>query len=208
MLVSGTGTNLQALLDACADPAYGATVVAVGADRDDIEGLERADHARARGAKIYGRLAGIGMSNDAFHITAPEPEGEGSGRAILKALKSADLSPADIGHVNAHATSTPVGDLAESKTILKYLGDHPVVTATKSMTGHLFGAAGALETAVCALAVRDGIVPPTINLQQRDAECDLDYVDEGARRVPDLRYAISNSMGLGGHNGCTLLARV
>ena len=114
--------------------------------------LERADHAKARGAKIYGRLAGIGMSNDAYHITAPEPDGEGSARAIAKALKSADLTAADIGHVNAHATSTPIGDIAESNTILRAVGDHPVVTATKSMTGHMLGAAGAVESIATVLA--------------------------------------------------------
>ena len=126
--------------------------------------LEREDHAGARGAKIYGRLAGIGMSNDAYHITAPEPDGEGSGRAIAKALQSADLTAADIGHVNAHATSTPVGDIAESNTILRAIGDHPVVTATKSMTGHMLGAAGAVEAHRDVLAVKDGVVPGTRNI--------------------------------------------
>ena len=121
------------------------------------------------------------------------------------------MAPDEVGYINAHGTSTPLNDSAETAAIRSVFGAHAdslAVSSTKSMTGHLFGAAGALETAVCALAVRDGVVPPTINLQQRDPECDLDYVSEGARQLPDLRYAISNSMGLGGHNGCTLLARV
>ena len=133
-------------------------------------------------------LAGIGMSNDAYHITAPEPDGEGSARAIDKALRSGDLSPLDIGHVNAHATSTPVGDLAESKTIRRALGDHPVVTATKSMTGHLLGAAGAVESIATMLAIRDGVIPGTRNLDNLDPEIELDGPGEvlaGLGLVPD-----------------------
>jgi 3-oxoacyl-[acyl-carrier-protein] synthase II len=160
--------------------------------------LERADHARARGAKIYGRLAGIGMSNDAFHITAPEPDGEGSARAIAKALKSADLTRADIGHVNAHATSTPVGDLAESNTILRAIGDHPVVTATKSMTGHMLGAAGAVEGIATLLAIRDGVVPGTRNLNKLDPEIKLDVAADN--REVELTAAVNDSFGFGGHN--------
>ena len=160
--------------------------------------LEREDHARARGAKIYGRLAGIGMSNDAFHITAPEPDGEGSARAIAKALKSADLTKADIGHVNAHATSTPVGDLAESNTILRAIGDHPVVTATKSMTGHMLGAAGAVEGIATLLAIRDGVVPGTRNLNKLDPEIKLDVAADN--RKVDLTAAVNDSFGFGGHN--------
>jgi len=160
--------------------------------------LEREDHARARGAKIYGRLAGIGMSNDAFHITAPEPDGEGSARAIAKALKSADLTKADIGHVNAHATSTPVGDLAESNTILRAIGDHPVVTATKSMTGHMLGAAGAVEGIATLLAIRDGVVPGTRNLNKLDPEIKVDVAADN--RKVDLTAAVNDSFGFGGHN--------
>lgn len=160
--------------------------------------LERADHARARGAKIYGRLAGIGMSNDAFHITAPEPDGEGSARAIAKALKSADLTRADIGHVNAHATSTPVGDLAESNTILRAIGDHPVVTSTKSMTGHMLGAAGAVEGIATLLAIRDGVVPGTRNLNKLDPEIKLDVAADN--REVELTAAVNDSFGFGGHN--------
>jgi 3-oxoacyl-[acyl-carrier-protein] synthase II len=160
--------------------------------------LERADHARARGAKIYGRLAGIGMSNDAYHITAPEPDGEGSARAIAKALKSADLTTADIGHVNAHATSTPVGDIAESNTILRAVGDHPVVTATKSMTGHMLGAAGAVEGIATVLAIKHGIVPGTRNLNKLDPEIKVDVAADN--REVKLTAALNDSFGFGGHN--------
>ena len=160
--------------------------------------LEREDHAKARGARIYGRLAGIGMSNDAYHITAPEPDGEGSGRAIAKALRTADLSPLDIGHVNAHATSTPVGDIAESNTILRSIGDHPVVTATKSMTGHMLGAAGAVEAIATLLSVRDGIVPGTRNITTLDPEIKVDVATEN--REVTLTAALNDSFGFGGHN--------
>ncbi len=160
--------------------------------------LEREDHARARGAKIYGRLAGIGMSNDAFHITAPEPDGEGSARAIAKALKSADLTKADIGHVNAHATSTPVGDLAESNTILRAIGDHPVVTATKSMTGHMLGAAGAVEGIATVLAIKEGVIPGTRNLNKLDPEIKVDVAADN--RKVDMTAAVNDSFGFGGHN--------
>ena len=160
--------------------------------------LEREDHARARGAKIYGRLVGIGMSNDAYHITAPEPEGEGSARAIAKALQSAELTKADIGHVNAHATSTQVGDLAESNTILRSVGDHPVVTATKSMTGHMLGAAGAVEGIATLLAIKEGVVPGTRNLNKLDPEILVDVAADN-RRV-ELTAALNDSFGFGGHN--------
>ena len=160
--------------------------------------LERRSHAEARGAKIYGTLAGIGMTNDAFHITAPEPEGEGSSRAMYKALKMADLSPKDIAHVNAHATSTPVGDVAEARTIRKVLGDHPVVTATKSMTGHMLGASGALEAIATVLSVRDDIVPGTKNIQNLDPAIEVDVAQE--TRQVKVDAAINDSFGFGGHN--------
>ncbi len=160
--------------------------------------LEREESARARGAKIYGVLAGVGMSNDAYHITAGEPEGEGGARAIVSALRSAGLSPSDIGHVNAHATSTPVGDLAESKTIRRALGDHPVVTATKSMTGHLLGAAGAVEAIATMLAIKDGVIPGTRNLDNQDPEIELDVAAKN--REVSLDAAVSDSFGFGGHN--------
>jgi 3-oxoacyl-[acyl-carrier-protein] synthase II len=160
--------------------------------------LERRSHAEARGAKIYGTLSGIGMTNDAFHITAPEPEGEGSMRAIAKALRMARLSPGDIGHVNAHATSTPVGDVAESKTIVKAIGSHPVVTATKSMTGHMLGAAGAVEAIATVLAVQNNIVPGTRNIQNLDPAIEVD-VAQTTRKV-EINAAINDSFGFGGHN--------
>ena len=160
--------------------------------------LEREAHAKARGAKIYGRLAGIGMSNDAYHITAPEPDGEGSSRAIAKALRSADLSPLDIGHVNAHATSTPVGDIAESNTILRSVGGHPVVTSTKSMTGHMLGAAGSLEAIATMLSVKEGIIPGSRNISTIDPEIKVDVATEN--REVTLTAALNDSFGFGGHN--------
>ncbi|MEO5831937.1 MAG: beta-ketoacyl-[acyl-carrier-protein] synthase family protein [Nakamurella sp.] len=160
--------------------------------------LERRSHAEARGAKIYGTLAGIGMTNDAYHITAPEPEGEGSMRAIRKALAMAGLSPTDIDHVNAHATSTPVGDAAEARTIAKAIGTHPVVTATKSMTGHMLGAAGAVEAIATVLAVQNNIVPGTKNIQNLDPNIEID-VAQTTREV-QLNAAINDSFGFGGHN--------
>lgn len=160
--------------------------------------LERADHAIARGAKIYGVLAGAGMSNDAYHITAPEPDGEGSSRAIAKALAAADLAPGDIGHVNAHATSTPVGDIAESNTILRAIGDHPVVNGTKSMTGHLLGAAGAVEAIATVLALRDQVVPGTRNVDNLDPEVKVDVAV--ANRDVRMDAAVNDSFGFGGHN--------
>ena len=160
--------------------------------------LERREHAEARGAKIYGTLAGIGMSNDAYHITAPEPEGEGSMRAIAKALRSAKLSPSDISHINAHATSTPVGDVAESKTIVRAIGTHPVVTATKSMTGHMLGASGALEAIATVLAVQNNIVPGTRNIAHLDPAIEVDVATENRELVIDA--ALNDSFGFGGHN--------
>ena len=160
--------------------------------------LERRDHAVARGAKIYGTLAGIGMSNDAHHITAPEPNGDGGARAIEKALRSAGLSRSDVGHVNAHATSTPVGDVAESKTILRAIGDHPVVTANKSMTGHMLGASGAVEAIATVLAVKHGVVPGTRNIENLDPAIGVDVATEN--RDVELTAAVNDSFGFGGHN--------
>jgi len=167
--------------------------------------LERRDHAVARGAQIYGVLAGVGMSNDAFHITAPEPNGEGSSRAIAKALRTAGIEAKDVGHVNAHATSTPVGDIAESKTILASIGDHPVVTANKSMTGHLLGASGAVEGIATLLAVKNDIVPGTTNVFNLDPAIHLDVATE--TREVALTAAISDSFGFGGHNVALLFTK-
>ena len=167
--------------------------------------LERRDHAVARGARIYGTLAGIGMSNDAYHITAPEPDGAGGARAIGKALRSAGLGAADIGHVNAHATSTPVGDLAEDRTIRRALGDHPVVSATKSMTGHMLGAAGAVEAIATLLAIRDQIVPGTRNVFELDPAIEIDVATEN--RPVRLDAAVNDSFGFGGHNVALVFTR-
>ncbi|MBI1758358.1 MAG: beta-ketoacyl-ACP synthase II [Actinobacteria bacterium] len=161
--------------------------------------LERGDHARARGATIYGVLAGYGLTSDAHHITAPDPEGTQAARAIRAAIADAGLSAADIGHVNAHATSTPVGDTAEAQAIRAALGDAAVVTSTKSMTGHLLGAAGAVEAIATLLALRDGVIPATRNLFDVDDDVPLDIVRGEPRRVR-LTAALSDSFGFGGHN--------
>jgi 3-oxoacyl-[acyl-carrier-protein] synthase II len=160
--------------------------------------LEREDVAKARGAKIYGVLAGVGMSNDAYHITAPEPTGEGQARAVHKALRSAGLTPSDIGHVNAHATSTPVGDIGESNMIHSIFSDRAVVTANKSMTGHMLGASGAVEGIATLLAVRDGVVPGSRNIFTLDPEIKVDVATEN--REVSLDAAVNDSFGFGGHN--------
>jgi 3-oxoacyl-[acyl-carrier-protein] synthase II len=166
--------------------------------------LESLEHARARGATVHAILAGAGITSDGYHIAAPEPEGAGASRAIRDALKDADLSPRDIVHLNAHATSTPVGDVAEAKAIQVAFGgdiDQVAVSGTKSMTGHLLGAAGALEAVFTVLAVRDGIAPPTINLDSLDPAITLDVVGKDPRKLPSgPRAAISNAFGFGGHN--------
>jgi 3-oxoacyl-[acyl-carrier-protein] synthase II len=161
--------------------------------------LEREDFARARGATVYGRLAGIGTSSDGHHITAPDPTGGGAARAIGAALRTAAIHPADIGHVNCHATSTPVGDVAEAAAIRAAIGDHPVLTAPKSAMGHLLGAAGAVESIAAMLSVRDGIIPPSLNLERIDEGVQLDVVSGEARKV-DLKAAVNDAFGFGGHN--------
>jgi 3-oxoacyl-[acyl-carrier-protein] synthase II len=168
--------------------------------------LERADHAAARGARVYARLAGAGLTSDGYDIVQPHPEGEGAARAIRQAIADADLSPADIAHVNAHATSTPVGDMAEVAAIRAAIGTHPVLTATKSMSGHLLGAAGALESIATILAVRDGVVPPTINLDDPDDGLDLDVAAHKARPM-EIPAALNNSFGFGGHNVSLVFTR-
>ncbi|HEX8001817.1 MAG TPA: beta-ketoacyl-ACP synthase II [Mycobacteriales bacterium] len=160
--------------------------------------LERADFAAARGARVYASLAGAGITADSHHITAPEPTGAGAARAMRLALESAGLVPGQVGYVNGHATSTPVGDVAEAAAIRSVLG-HVPVSATKSMTGHLLGAAGAVEAVVTALSVHHGVVHPTRNYEKPDEQCDVDCVPEGARRI-ELEAALSNSFGFGGHN--------
>ncbi|MEU1887055.1 beta-ketoacyl-ACP synthase II [Micromonospora sp. WMMD987] len=168
--------------------------------------LERADHAAARGAHVYARLAGAGITSDGYDIVQPHPEGAGAIRAIAKAIADADVAKADIVHVNAHATSTPVGDLAEIKALHRALGDHPVLTATKSMTGHLLGAAGALESIATILTIRDGVIPPTINLDDPDDGLDLEVAANKVRHL-DVPAALNNSFGFGGHNVALVFTR-
>jgi 3-oxoacyl-[acyl-carrier-protein] synthase II len=167
--------------------------------------LERADHAAARGATVYARLAGTGITSDGFDIVQPHPEGAGFVRAVKIALKDADLSGRDIIHVNAHATSTPVGDMAEIAGLRVAIGDHPVLTATKSMTGHLLGAAGALETVATVLAVHHDVVPPTINLD--DPEDGLLDVAVHKARPLEIPAALNNSFGFGGHNVALIVTK-
>jgi 3-oxoacyl-[acyl-carrier-protein] synthase II len=173
--------------------------------------LEELERAKARGAKIYAELIGYGMSADASHITEPDPTGKSPARAMRAALADAGIDPTDVGYVNAHATSTPLGDSAETKVIKVALGEEHAyrtpVSSTKGATGHCFGAAGAIEAIFTTLALRDRIVPPTINLEDPDPDCDLDYVPNVAREVPDLHTAVSNSFGFGGHNATIVLRR-
>lgn len=169
--------------------------------------IEELEHAKKRGAHIYCELAGYGCSSDAYHMTAPLPDGDGAARAMEMAMRHAKVNPADVDYINAHATSTPLGDLCETKAIKKALGDHAYqipVSSTKSMTGHLLGAAGGVEMAACALAIQNGIIPPTINLENPSEGCDLDYVPNTAREAK-VTCAINNSFGFGGHNA-TLIA--
>ncbi|MDG4827354.1 beta-ketoacyl-ACP synthase II [Asanoa sp. WMMD1127] len=168
--------------------------------------LERADHAAARGAHVYARLAGAGLTSDGYDIVQPHPEGHGAIRAIAKAIADAGVAKTDIVHVNAHATSTPVGDVAEIAALHASLGDHPVLTATKSMTGHLLGAAGALESIASILAIRDSVVPPTINLDDPDDKLDMDVAALKARPM-DVPAVINNSFGFGGHNVALVFTR-
>lgn len=165
--------------------------------------LEEYEHAKARGAKIYAEIVGFGMSGDAHHITAPPEDGEGARLAMANALQDAHLNPSDVQYVNAHATSTELGDRAETIAMKRCFGDYAsklAVSSTKSMTGHLLGAAGAVEAIFSILAIRDQVAPPTINLDNPGEGCDLDYVPKTARRMP-IRVALSNSFGFGGTNG-------
>jgi len=171
--------------------------------------LEALEHARKRHAKIYAEVAGYGITGDAYHMSAPAPEGEGAARSMAMALRHAALNPEDIDYINAHGTSTPVGDKCETQAIKTVFGTHAkklAVSSTKSMTGHLLGAAGAVETAVCALAIRDGMIPPTINYENPDPECDLDYVPNKARQT-NVRACMNNSLGFGGHNATLIVKR-
>lgn len=171
--------------------------------------LEEAEHAKARGAKIYCELAGYGNTSDAHHMTAPGPEGEGAVRCMQMALRSAGLGPQDISYINAHGTSTPQGDISESQAIKAVFGPHAgrlAVSSTKGATGHMLGAAGAVEMAVCCKTIQNNVVPPTINYEQPDPACDLDYVPNTAREIP-VYAVINNSFGFGGHNASLVAKR-
>jgi len=172
--------------------------------------LEELEHARRRNAPILGELLGCGATADAYHITAPHPDGSGASKAMQLALRDARLNPEDIQYINAHGTSTPLGDEAETKAIKQVFGRHAyrlVISSTKSMTGHTLGASGGIELIVAALTVRDGIVHPTINYDNPDPACDLDYVPNSARKLP-IQRAISNSFGFGGHNCCLVVGAI
>ncbi len=172
--------------------------------------LEELEHARARGARLYAELAGFGMSGDAYHITAPPEDGDGARLAMVNALRDARIQPDEVQYLNAHATSTPLGDRAETVAIKRAFGDHAyrlAVSSTKSMTGHLLGAAGVVEAIFCVLALRDQVAPATINYEHPDPDCDLDYVPNVARPMK-IDVAVSNSFGFGGTNGTLVLRRI
>ena len=207
--------SMRALADGRDDPAaasrpFDATrsgfVMAEGAAVVMVEELE---HALRRDAKIYCEVAGYGASNDAFHVATPHPESVGVIEMMRAALDSSGVAPEEVDYVNAHGTSTPYNDAAETLAIKTVFGGHAyemAVSSIKSMIGHLFGAAGAIEALASALTIHHGVIPPTINYRTPDPECDLDYVPNEARKA-DVRVALSNSMGLGGHNGCVILKR-
>jgi 3-oxoacyl-[acyl-carrier-protein] synthase II len=176
--------------------------------------LEEFERAKARGARIYGEVAGYGATSDAHHLTTPSPGGEGAGRAMALALEDAGIQPGQIDYVNAHATSTPPGDLEEAEAIARVLcGKRKTplaVSSTKSMTGHMLGAAGATEALFALLSLRDQVIPPTANLENLDPACEglgLDFVPRKARKA-DLKYALSNSFGFGGTNGCLVFTKI
>jgi 3-oxoacyl-[acyl-carrier-protein] synthase II len=171
--------------------------------------LEELEHARARGARVYAELAGYGVSSDAFHMTEPDPTGAGQARAMTAALADAGIAPGEVDYVNAHASSTELGDVTETNALKCALGEDKArttpVSSVKGALGHCLGAAGAVEAAVTVLSIRDGAVPPTINYDEPDPLCDLDYVPNEARRLP-VRVALSNSFGFGGHNAVLVFA--
>jgi 3-oxoacyl-[acyl-carrier-protein] synthase II len=173
--------------------------------------LEELEHARARGAKIYAELVGYGLSSDATHITEPDPTGRNPARAMTDAFAAAGIDPAEIDYINAHGTSTPLGDASETRVIKLALGEENArrtpISSTKGATGHCLGAAGAVEAIFTVLAVRDGKLPPTINYEERDPDCDLDYVPNSSRDA-DVRIAVSNSFGFGGHNASIVVKRL
>ena len=179
----------------------------VGAQGSAMLILESLAHAQARGARIYAEVLGYGTSNDAFHMIAPDPEGSGAALAIRRALADAGVEPEDVGYINAHGASTPLGDVAETKAIKAAYGKHAYeisVSSTKSMIGHLMGATGAVEAMACVMSIQEGIIHPTINYETPDPECDLDYVPNEARQA-EVKVAVSNSFGLGGQNAVLVL---
>jgi 3-oxoacyl-[acyl-carrier-protein] synthase II len=173
--------------------------------------LEELEHAKARGAKIYAELLGYGVSSDANHITEPDPDGRNPARAMTMAFRDAAIDPTEVGYINAHGTSTPLGDAAETRVIKLALGEEHAaktpVSSTKGATGHCLGGAGAIEAMFCVQAVHHGMLPPTINYEVPDPLCDLDYVPNKARPAEDLRVAVNNSFGFGGHNACIVVRR-
>jgi 3-oxoacyl-[acyl-carrier-protein] synthase II len=207
---------MRALVDGRDDPpaasrpfdlTRGGFVLSEGAAAVVVEELE---HARARGARIYCEVAGYGVSNDAYHVATPHPESLGVIEMIESALARAGIAREEVDYVNAHGTSTPYNDVAETRALKAVFGEHAhrmAISSTKSMVGHSFGAAGAIEAVATALTIHHGRIPPTINLHTPDPECDLDYVPNQARDA-DVRVAVSNSMGLGGHNGCVILRAI
>lgn len=207
-------TNLTALT-ACDDPETACKPFDknrsgfVLSDGAGIVMLEELEHAKKRGARIYAEVVGYGTTGDAYHMTAPCEDGDGAARAMKLAMAEAGITPEDVDYINAHGTSTHANDSAETKAIKKALGEYAYkvpVSSTKSMTGHLLGAAGAVEAIICAKALEEGFIPPTINYSERDEECDLDYVPNVGRKA-DIKYALSNSLGFGGHNAVLCLKR-
>lgn len=207
-------TNMTALT-ACDDPETACKPFDknrsgfVLSDGAGIVMLEELEHAKKRGARIYAEVVGYGTTGDAYHMTAPCEDGDGAARAMKLAMAEAGITPEDVDYINAHGTSTHANDSAETKAIKKALGEYAYkvpVSSTKSMTGHLLGAAGAVEAIICAKALEEGFIPPTINYSERDEECDLDYVPNVGRKA-DIKYALSNSLGFGGHNAVLCLKR-
>ena len=171
--------------------------------------LEEYEHAKARGAKILGEIVGYGATDDAHHITGPSPDGEGAAHAMMNAMQEAEIAPEQVGYINAHGTSTPLNERCETNAVKMAFGQHAyklAISSTKSMTGHMLGAAGGVEAVATVNALAEGILPPTLGYKVSDPECDLDYVAEGARRA-DVEYAISNSLGFGGHNASILFRK-
>jgi 3-oxoacyl-[acyl-carrier-protein] synthase II len=211
----GGFASMKALSTRNDDPSHASRPF--DADRDGFvvgEGagiliLESLEHAQKRNAPILAEIVGYGMSGDAYHITQPAENGDGAFRVMRAAIKDAHLTPEDIGYVNAHGTSTPLGDVIETRALKRVFGERAKsvpISSTKSMTGHLLGGAGGLEAGISVLALRDQVIPPTINLEKPDPECDLDYVPNVARRA-SLDYALSNSFGFGGTNAALIFKR-